>query len=73
MPTNPYSLHGDADQLVDPAAIALGVDERKAIQAVRAARDHARDVTVRHPVVGVERREDDRAAIPARARGAGDG
>ena len=60
----PVFLHRDADQLVNPAAVALGVNEREPIQAVRAARHHARDVAVRHPVIRVERREDDRAAYP---------
>ena len=65
------AVHLDADEAVlldaplhhvaHPAAVARGMDEGQPIEAVRPARDDARDLAVRDRIVGMKRRKDDRA------------
>src|SRR5262249_28073289 len=49
-----------ANQRENAASIALGVDERKAIESIGTAEDNARDLAIGGGIVGVEGGEDHR-------------
>jgi hypothetical protein len=59
--------HRLTHQLGDAAAIALGVHEGEAVEAIDAAADDAGDLAVGHAIVGVEGREEHGALDAGRA------
>ena len=56
----PILLHGGLDKFSYPAAVALGMNERKAIQPIRATRNHASNLAVGRRIIGVEGGENNR-------------